>query len=92
VRVVTAPDHEPVTSGPYRWVRHPNYVAVILEVAAVPLVHGAWVMAILGTALNTLLLRVRIRVEEAALGSSHAAAFVGRPRLIPGVHRVRDRA
>jgi methyltransferase len=83
-RVIFVPDERPVVAGPYRWVRHPNYVAVIAEIALVPLVHGAWVTAVAFTIANAALLAVRIRTEERALGGSYAVAFAGRPRFIPG--------
>lgn len=56
-----------VGSGPYRWLRHPNYVAVVVEGIALPLVHTAWVTAIVFTVLNAGLLRVRISAENAAM-------------------------
>lgn len=68
-RVIVLPQGTPLVSGgPYRFVRHPNYVAVCLELLALPVVHGAWVTALVFTVGNALLLRVRIRVEETALG------------------------
>lgn len=82
-RVIVLPEAPPVTGGPYRFVRHPNYVAVGLELLALPLVHGAWLTALVFTVGNALLLRVRVKVEEAALGSQYAASFAGTPRLIP---------
>lgn len=75
VRVVVVPDAPPVTRGPYRFLKHPNYLAVVLEVAAVPLVHGAWLTAIIATLLNAGLLWVRIPLEERAMGPGYAAAF-----------------
>lgn len=66
-RVIVVPRLERVVRGPYRWLRHPNYVAVVVEGAALPLVHSAWVTAAAFTVLNAALLRVRIRVEESAL-------------------------
>jgi len=86
-RIIVVPGLAPVTGGPYRFLRHPNYVAVALELACVPLIHGAWATAILFTLGNVLLLRVRIRAEEAALGASWAQAFRDRPRFVPEVHR-----
>lgn len=68
-RVIVIPDAPRVTGGPYRFVPHPNYVAVVLEGVALPLVHSAWITAIVFTALNALLLRTRIRVENTALAS-----------------------
>ena len=84
VRVIVLPGVQPVVGGPYRWVRHPNYVAVALEMLAVPLIHGAWVTALAFTLGNGLLMLVRIRAEEAALGTSYAHAFAHTPRFLPG--------
>jgi methyltransferase len=66
-RVVVVPGTPLVRSGPYRWVRHPNYVAVVVEGLALPLVHTAWVTAAVFTLVDAALLRVRIRCEQAAL-------------------------
>lgn len=85
VRIIVLPEAPPVTSGPYRFIRHPNYVAVVAELLAVPLVHGAVYTALLFTVLNAALLTVRIRAEERALGESYAAAFAERPRFLPSV-------
>ncbi|WP_328966796.1 isoprenylcysteine carboxyl methyltransferase family protein [Streptomyces sp. NBC_00239] len=71
-RVLVVPGLPLVTGGPYRFVRHPNYVAVVVEGAALPLVHSAWVTAACFTALNALLLRVRVRCEDAALADAPA--------------------
>jgi methyltransferase len=68
-RVIVVPGLAPVTDGPYRWLRHPNYVAVVVEGAALPVVHAAWITAAVFTVLNAFLLRVRIRVEDAALAT-----------------------
>lgn len=66
-RVIVVPGMPPVRSGPYRFLRHPNYVAVVVEGFALPLVHGAWITALVFTVANAALLAVRIRVENAAL-------------------------
>jgi methyltransferase len=67
-RVIVVPGLPLVTRGPYRWLKHPNYVAVIVEGFALPLVHTAWVTALVFTVLNALLLfLVRIPVENKAL-------------------------
>ncbi|WP_214111139.1 isoprenylcysteine carboxyl methyltransferase family protein [Acrocarpospora catenulata] len=66
-RVIVVPGLPLVTGGPYRWLRHPNYLAVAVEGAALPLVHTAWVTALVFTLLNAVLMVVRIRCEEAAL-------------------------
>lgn len=83
-RVIVLPDAEPVTGGPYRWLRHPNYVAVIMEMIALPLVGGAWMTAVLASLGNALLLRTRIATEERALGAQWARAFAATPRFMPG--------
>lgn len=85
VRIVHVPGDPPVTDGPYRFVRHPNYLAVILEIACLPMAHGAVLTAAVFTALNAALLVVRVRAEEAALGDAYAAAFARTPRFVPGV-------
>jgi methyltransferase len=74
-----------VTSGPYRWVRHPNYVAVFVELAALPLVHGAWITALAGAGLHVAVLRSRLRAEEAVLAGDdvYRAAMGDKPRFIP---------
>ncbi|MDX2969655.1 isoprenylcysteine carboxyl methyltransferase family protein [Kribbella solani] len=66
-RVIVVPGLRLVARGPYRWLRHPNYVAVVAEGIALPLVHTAWVTALVFTVLNIPLLAVRIRTEESAL-------------------------
>ena len=66
-RVIIVPGLPPVAKGPYRFLSHPNYVAVVVEGIALPLVHGAWVTALVFTVANAALLAVRIRVENAAL-------------------------
>ncbi|MHB8799570.1 MAG: isoprenylcysteine carboxyl methyltransferase family protein [Thermoanaerobaculia bacterium] len=83
-RIIVVPGGSPVTGGPYRFLRHPNYLAVVLEMAAVPLTHGAWLTALVFSALNAALLAVRIPAEERALGRPYAEAFEGRRRLVPG--------
>ncbi len=66
-RVIVVPGLPPVRSGPYRLIPHPNYVAVVVEGVALPLVHAAWITALVFTVLNAGLLAVRIRTENAAL-------------------------
>jgi methyltransferase len=69
-RVIVVPGLPLVTGGPYRWLRHPNYAAVVAEGLALPLVHTAWVTAALFTVLNAALLTVRIRCEDRALAAA----------------------
>ena len=66
-RVVVIPDAVRVIGGPYRFFSHPNYVAVVVEGIALPLVHTAWITAVVFTVLNAFVLRTRIGVENAAL-------------------------
>lgn len=67
-RVIVLP-HEPlVVRGPYRYLHHPNYVAVVIEGIALPLVHTAWLTAVCFTVANAALLYVRLRVENSVLG------------------------
>jgi methyltransferase len=72
-RIVVIPGLGAVTAGPYRWLSHPNYLAVVIEGAALPLVRTGWITAIVFTLLNAGLLRVRIRAENAALRQLAAA-------------------
>ena len=67
-RVIVIPGCPLVTGGPFRLLRHPNYLAVATEVAALPLAGGAWVTAVVCSVLNGVLMAVRIPCEEAALG------------------------
>ena len=76
-RVIVVPGLPLVRRGPYRWLRHPNYVAVVAEGLALPLVHSAWITATVFTALNAFLLTVRLRVENAALASAAEPVRVG---------------
>jgi len=69
-RVIVLPGAPLVRSGPYRWFAHPNYVAVIVEGAALPLVGSAWITACAFTVLNAALLTVRLRCETRALATA----------------------
>lgn len=66
-RVVVVPGMPLVQGGPYRLFKHPNYVAVVAEGLALPLVHTAWITALVFTVANAVLLTVRIRIENRAL-------------------------
>lgn len=67
IRVIVVPHLPPVSCGPYRWLRHPNYVAVVLEGLALPLMFGAVRTAVLFSLFNALLLRRRIACESEAI-------------------------
>lgn len=75
-RVIVVPGLPPVRSGPYRLLRHPNYVAVVVEGVALPLVHACWITAVAFTIANSFLLVVRVRVESAALATMTTAGRV----------------
>jgi methyltransferase len=68
-RVIVIPGASRVAGGPYRLLSHPNYVAVIAEGIALPLVHTAWITALVFSLLNAWLLSTRIRVENGALAT-----------------------
>lgn len=72
-RVLVVPGLDRIHAGPYLYLRHPNYVAVALEGAALPLAHGAWITAAAFTMLNAVLMSIRIPVEEAALQWAQAS-------------------
>ena len=76
-----------VTSGPFRFVRHPNYAAVFAEMLALPLIHTAWITALAGSLAHILVLAQRLSTEEAVLFSNadYRAAMTGKPRFLPGL-------
>ena len=82
-RILVLPEAAPVASGPYRLMRHPNYLAVVIEMISIPMIYGCWITAIVFSAGNAILLRVRIKAEESALGASYQETFSSTPRLIP---------
>jgi len=67
-RILVLPGHPPIRRGPYRYLNHPNYLAVAVELACVPLIFGAWYTSLIASLLNAwLLFAVRIPAEERAL-------------------------
>lgn len=76
-RVIVVPGEHAVASGPYRWLRHPNYLIVALEIAVVPLALGLPGFATLFTLLNAAILWHRIRIENAALAWAAENAPLG---------------
>jgi methyltransferase len=82
-RVIVLPGAPLVRSGPYRWFAHPNYVAVIVEGAALPLVGSAWITAACFTIANAVLLTVRIRCEVRALAAAALGASVAMSATVP---------
>lgn len=69
-RIIVVPGERLVSRGPYRFVRHPNYVVAALEIAVVPMVFGAWQLALGALALKLMVLRTRIRAENSALSAA----------------------
>lgn len=76
-----------VTTGPYRWIRHPNYLAVYLELVALPLIHTAWMTAIVAALANAWILARRVAVEESVLlaDPGYRATMGAKPRFLPGL-------
>ncbi len=66
-RILIVPNEKLVVAGPYRFVRHPNYVVVVLEIFILPLAFGLYAYSLIGGLINLAILRLRIGVEEAAL-------------------------
>jgi methyltransferase len=66
-RILVVPGAKAVGRGPYRYLKHPNYVVVLVEILAFPLIFGAWITALVFTVLNAAVLSVRIREENRAL-------------------------
>jgi methyltransferase len=87
VQVVDSTRLGVVTSGPFRYVRHPNYAAVFSELLALPLIHTAWITAIAGTIAHVGVLAQRLSTEERVLFANpdYRAAMSGKPRFLPGL-------
>ena len=87
VQVVDSTQLGVVTAGPFRYVRHPNYAAVFMEMLALPLVHTAWITALAGTLAHAVVLAQRLSAEERVLwaNSDYRAAMTGKPRFLPGM-------
>lgn len=87
VQVMNSTGMGVITSGPFRYVRHPNYAAVFVEMLMLPLMHCAWITAIVGSLAHVLVLFQRLATEERVLFSDaqYRAAMSGKPRFIPGL-------
>jgi len=87
VQVVDSTRLGVVTSGPFRYVRHPNYAAVFAEMLALPLIHTAWITAAAGTIGHIAVLAQRLSTEERVLFANpdYRAAMTGKPRFLPGL-------
>lgn len=85
IQVVNSLGMGVVTNGPYRYIRHPNYVAVFLELLTLPLIHSAVITAIIGTIVNTYILYSRIKLEETILlnNEEYQHTMASKPRFVP---------
>ncbi len=85
--IVTLPGAPVIDSGIYRYLRHPNWLGVLLEIAALPLIHGAYLTAICFSVANALVMSQRIRSEELALSqdNNYAAMLAERSRFLPKI-------
>jgi methyltransferase len=90
-RIIVTPERAPVTGGPYRFMRHPNYLAVVIEIAAVPMIGGAIFTTIAFSVGNALILAVRIPAEERAMGGRYAEALGSRRRFFPSLRHGQSR-
>ncbi|NEO59548.1 MAG: isoprenylcysteine carboxyl methyltransferase [Moorea sp. SIO4G2] len=83
--IITFPGKPVVNSGIYRYLKHPNWLGVILEIAALPLIHTAYFTTIVFSIANALLMSRRIQTEEQALSedTNYGDVFANRPRFIP---------
>ena len=82
---IVIPNEPPVTSRPHRYSRHPNYLALVVEIACVPLIAGLWITALVFPASNAAVLAIRISAEERVLERDYDRAFGAVPRLLPGL-------
>jgi methyltransferase len=85
VRVMTLLPQAVAIAGPFRFLRHPNYACVFAEMLALPLIHSAWITAVAGSLAHILILRVRLRVEDAVLFAEPAyrAVMASKARFTP---------
>ena len=85
--IMTVPNLPVVDTGIYRYLRHPNWLGVLLEITALPLIHSAYLTAIVFTIVNAFLMSQRIQTEEKVLSedTNYAFAFAERPRFIPNI-------
>jgi methyltransferase len=76
-----------VTTGPFRFVRHPNYAAIFVEIISLPLIHTAWITAVLGCLAYSVTISQRISLEESVLlaDPDYRTAMGGKPRFVPGL-------
>lgn len=87
VQVVNSTSLGVIVSGPFRFVRHPNYAAVFVELFSLPLIHTAWLTALVGSLVHAVAISQRISVEESVLlaNAEYRAAMAAKPRFLPGL-------
>jgi methyltransferase len=68
-KILVRPNDIPVRGGPYKYLNHPNYLSVVIEIAVIPLIFSCYITAVIFSLLNLLLLKRRIRIEEEALST-----------------------
>jgi methyltransferase len=87
VQVMNSTGMGVITSGPFQYVRHPNYAAVFVEMLVLPLIHFAWITALLGSVAHVIVLSQRLATEERVLfsDSRYREAMSGKPRFVPGL-------
>src|SRR6202166_4134581 len=85
--IVVSPRLGLIFSGPFRFVRHPNYAAVFAEMLALPLIHTAWITALAGSIAHVVVLAHRLSTEERVLFADpgYRSAMAGKPRFLPGL-------
>lgn len=66
-KILTTPNTSPIRCGPYKYINHPNYLSVVIEIAVIPLIFSCYITSVIFSVLNLLLLKRRIRIEEKAL-------------------------
>jgi methyltransferase len=87
VQVVDSTRLGVITSGPFHFVRHPNYAAVFAEMLSLPLIHTAWITALAGSLAHVAVLAQRLSTEERILFANpdYRSAMAGKPRFLPGL-------
>ena len=92
VQIMDSSSIKVVSNGPFRWVRHPNYTGVVMEVFSLPMIHTAWITALAGTLGYILPLRRRLKLEDAFLMANPAyrETMGSKPRFLPRLFRRRS--
>src|SRR5450432_528927 len=87
VQVMDSTELGVVATGPFRFVRHPNYAAVFIEMIALPLIHTAWITALAGAVAHMVVLKQRLATEERVLFADpdYRSAMGNKPRFLPGL-------